>query len=100
MTAEIIETRNNSTKSLYVEQLNDDFINVHYKHKKEIFEVQMYIFKEQELSELLKKQEEIYKAVEQQKRKSSTHDFIDVIKSIVGKITTANMGLWQVGRTE
>lgn len=76
MQIEVIEKLKNSERSLLVEQTENDLINFYLQRKKEQFEIEMMVFKEQELRELLQRQEEIYKRFEKMNEHISIFDKI------------------------
>lgn len=89
MPTEIIEQKNNKSRSIYVELLSENMINIHTKHKKDDLDVQMYIFNESELSELINKQEEIYREIENRQAKKS-NSVISLLRNIIEKIIANN----------
>ena len=95
MTIEVKQNLKNSTGTLSVQQIDENFLNFQLKKKKEEFEIEMYIFKEQELKELLDRQEAIYKAIELSSNKPTSA--LDLVKKLMGKITSVNMDLAKAG---
>ena len=80
---EKVITTDHNNRQLSVEQVDENYINFHTKHKKEDYEVNFYVFSENEINELREKQRKIYELIDIQNSKSSFQNTMEKILQLL-----------------
>ena len=80
---EKIITTDHNNRQLSVEQVDDNYLSFHTKHKKEDYEVNFYVFSENEINELMEKQRKIYELLDIQNSKSKFQNSVERILQLL-----------------